>query len=88
MSDGENWKVWPFKKKKKPSLSRGAVATLYTPGLRKLYQASYVEDFDTGLIKFINERTGVTELEQGKPAKKKVYPDWPPKPEKWWEDET
>ncbi len=44
--------------------------------------------FYPDFLYFIEQRTGVTELERGKPAKKKVYPAWPPKPEKWWEDET
>lgn len=40
-------------------------------------------------LRYIEDRTGVSETRIGKPTKKKKkkIPDWPPKPEKWWEDD-
>lgn len=44
-------------------------------------------------IRYVVDRTGVNEIEIGKATKNEVpkgkkLEDWPPKPEKWWEDET
>ena len=45
------------------------------------------------MLKYGEGRTGVNEIEIGKATKNEVpkgkkLEDWPPKPEKWWEDET
>jgi hypothetical protein len=49
------------------------------------------------MLKYGESRTGVNEIEIGKATKNEVpkgkrvtareYKDWPPKPEKWWEDD-
>lgn len=49
-------------------------------------------DHELAVLRYAVERTGVSEVELGiskknEPPKGKKVEDWPPKPEKWWEDD-
>jgi hypothetical protein len=52
------------------------------------WKVSMFRHHELDALRYIEDRTGVSETRIGKPTKKKKkIPDWPPKPEKWWEDD-